>query len=349
MKKNNDGITEEEMIQLETFQNYLLQSRNILAVVGAGLSAASGLSTFRGTGGLWRNYSPIDLATPDAFDMDPGLVWQFYSSRRYQAMKAKPNKGHFALAELSRRRPSTFLTLTQNVDGLSSRAKHEKNTILELHGSLFTLKCTSFFCNYSHEDNREHPLTPALANCEDEFPQKRKQEQPEPDDQSQHQSKRRKLNEPINKDLEDAKAISSSNVSSNVSSPDFKPVQTIPERDLPHCPECKEGLLRPGVVWFGESLPLKVMDAADDFLMTHRIDLVLVIGTSGTVWPAMGYIERAQRKGAKVAVFNTEIDNLEKLKKKGDWGFLGDASKWLPVALEPVIGSEYLPRNWKKF
>lgn len=317
-----------DISDLSAFQDHLLNSHTILAVVGAGLSASSGLATFRATGGLWRNYSPIDLATPDAFHIDPGLVWQFYSSRRFQALKAKPNKGHFALAELSRRKGPEFLTLTQNVDGLSTRAKHEDSTMLELHGSLFRLRCTGFFCNYE-ETNREHPLTPALAGSEDELPKKRKKEDGEVQD------KRRKLEESLKAEP-----------SSVISSPDFKPVSSIPEEDLPHCPRCNS-LLRPGIVWFGESLPLKVIDTADLFLTSHKVDLVLVIGTSGTVWPAMGYVERVRKQGGKVAVFNTEIDE-EEVAKQGGWGFKGDAAEWLPRALEPVIGSEYLPRQWRK-
>lgn len=333
-----NGINREESSDVESFQDYLLECTNILAVVGAGLSASSGLATFRGSGGLWKNYSPIDLATPEAFQIDPGLVWQFYSARRYNAIKAKPNKGHFALAELSKRRKDSFLTLTQNVDGLSTRAGHNPKSLLELHGSLFTLKCTGFFCNYVEENNTTHPLTPALLAPEEMEALKRKKNSEDP-----IHPKKRKTEEPMGLTTN---GLMPSNDTSTSSSPEFKPVQKISEKDLPHCPKCHE-LLRPGVVWFGESLPLKVMDTADEFLLNHKIDLVLVIGTSGKVWPAMGYVERVQQKGGKIAVFNTEID-MEKIKKDGGWGFIGEASKWLPIALEPIIGSDFLPRNWKK-
>lgn len=335
----SNGVNKADSSDLDSFHDYLLQAKNILAVVGAGLSASSGLSTFRGTGGLWRNFSPIDLATPDAFHFDPGLVWQFYSSRRYDALKAKPNKGHYALAELSRRKNGNFITLTQNVDGLSTRAGHNRDTLLELHGSLFTLKCTNFFCNYVDQDNRQHPLTPALEGSEDEFHKGKRKKENEDSEQLKKKPK------PSDDALERTKS-NTSNVSAT-SSPDFKPVQSIPEKDLPHCPECKEGLLRPGVVWFGESLPLKVVDAADEFLTNNKIDLVLVIGTSGTVWPAMGYVERVQKRGGKVAVFNTEID-MEQIEKDKNWGFIGDASKWLPIALEPIIGKDFIPRNYRR-
>ena len=84
---------------------------------GAGLSASSGLPTFRGTGGLWRTHDAIELATPQAFNSNPGLVWQFYSYRRHKALQAKPNRAHFALAELARQMPG-FITVSQNVDGV---------------------------------------------------------------------------------------------------------------------------------------------------------------------------------------------------------------------------------------
>jgi NAD-dependent deacetylase sirtuin 5 len=105
---------------LESFTEYLKGSRRILALLGAGISAASGLPTFRGAGGLWRSFDATALATPEAFDDHPGLVWQFYSYRRHMALQAQPNRAHYALAELSRRNKD-FITLSQNVDGTTSR------------------------------------------------------------------------------------------------------------------------------------------------------------------------------------------------------------------------------------
>lgn len=102
---------------LESFSSHLRSSNRILALLGAGLSAASGLPTFRGAGGLWRSHDATSLATPEAFDMDPGLVWQFYSYRRHMALQARPNPAHYALAELAKRK-GNFVTLSQNVDGI---------------------------------------------------------------------------------------------------------------------------------------------------------------------------------------------------------------------------------------
>lgn len=104
--------------KLQSFTQYLKGCRRIVALLGAGLSASSGLPTFRGAGGLWRSYDATSLATPEAFDENPGLVWQFYSYRRHMALQANPNRAHFALAELSRRNKD-FITLSQNVDGIN--------------------------------------------------------------------------------------------------------------------------------------------------------------------------------------------------------------------------------------
>ena len=101
---------------LESFSAHLQSSDRILALLGAGLSASSGLPTFRGAGGLWRSHDAVSLATPEAFNANPGLVWQFYSYRRHMALQASPNRAHLALAELARRKPH-FWTLSQNVDG----------------------------------------------------------------------------------------------------------------------------------------------------------------------------------------------------------------------------------------
>ena len=101
---------------LKSFQEHLAKSKRILAVLGAGLSASSGLPTFRGAGGLWRTHDATALATPEAFTHDPGLVWQFYNYRRHMALGVKPNKAHYALAELARRKDD-FITVSQNVDG----------------------------------------------------------------------------------------------------------------------------------------------------------------------------------------------------------------------------------------
>lgn len=100
---------------IAAFHAVFNRAKRILAICGAGLSASSGLPTFRGAGGLWRNYEATSLATPQAFARDPGLVWLFYGYRRHMALRVKPNDGHRSLAALASKQPG-FLCLTQNVD-----------------------------------------------------------------------------------------------------------------------------------------------------------------------------------------------------------------------------------------
>lgn len=275
--------------QLKEVQEWLRQSKKIVALVGAGLSVSSGLPTFRGSQGLWKNYNMIDLATPDAFYVDPGLVWQFYSWRRRQAMKAQPNTGHIALASLSHNKTKEFLTITQNVDGLLIRAGHAPKNYHEIHGSLFELRCTSFTCTFVDRNNFNDPLTKELGSVlDDDF------------------------------------------------TPDLSPQQ------LPQCPVCGS-LMRPGVVWFGESLLLRALDRIDCFIESQPVDVILVIGTSGTVYPANGYVERVQQRGGKVVIFNTDIDqDVIDGKVDGVIGFQGDAAEFLPKVLEclEVQGSQ---------
>jgi NAD-dependent deacetylase sirtuin 5 len=117
---------------------------------------------------------------------------------------------------------------------------------------------------------------------------------------------------------------------------------TINPKDLPHCPDCKEGLLRPGVVWFGEALPEDTLKEISEWIEKDKIDLMLVIGTTATVWPAAGYVDEARSKGAKVAVINMdgmdgELGAASNL-RNDDFLFQGDAAKLLPEILKPVIG-----------
>jgi NAD-dependent deacetylase len=125
---------------------FLRVSTDIAALTGAGVSAESGLQTFREadptTGSehaLWSQYRPEDLATPEAFEREPELVWEFYAMRRLKAGNVKPNAGHTALAEMGRRVPH-FTLITQNVDGLHQQAGSEG--VIELHGNITRIKCS---------------------------------------------------------------------------------------------------------------------------------------------------------------------------------------------------------------
>lgn len=99
-----------------SFVSCLKTSTRILALFGAGLSAASGVPTFQGAGGFWRNHEATELAKPEAFEKNPSLLWQFYNYRRHCALKAKPNRAHVALAKLAEKKPD-FLAISQNIDG----------------------------------------------------------------------------------------------------------------------------------------------------------------------------------------------------------------------------------------
>jgi NAD-dependent deacetylase len=116
----------------------IAQQPRITVVTGAGVSAASGIPTFRGRGGLWKSHRPEDLATPEAFDRDPLLVWEWYAWRRELVAKAQPNRAHEVLAAWSRRYPG-FRLVTQNVDGLHERAG--TRNVTRFHGSLWSLSC----------------------------------------------------------------------------------------------------------------------------------------------------------------------------------------------------------------
>ena len=261
------------------------------------------------------------------------------------ALQAQPNLAHHALAELARRNPE-FITLTQNVDGifnllavaaaptngisgLSQRAGHRASQLHLLHGSLFDVRCTSFDCDFVQQNNFTDPIVPALA-----IPREQAQLKPSSTDVTGAEattslySAMRTANASVGKELD----ISDDRIE----------IPQIPHDELPHCPQCGDGILRPGVVWFGETLPRATIAAVDAFIKESRnIDLILVVGTSAQVYPAAGYVDKARAKGAKVAVVNMDRKDTPggpKGLQEGDWFFEGDASKILPEILKPVIG-----------
>jgi NAD-dependent deacetylase len=140
-------------------REWLEQAQSLAVLTGAGISAESGLPTFRGPGGLWRNHRPEQLATPEAFHRDPKLVWEWYEWRRSVHAKCEPNAGHRALAELERRKDS-FLLVTQNVDALHERAG--SRSVAHLHGSLWRVRCIA--CG-KEEPNEQVSLSPLPPEC----------------------------------------------------------------------------------------------------------------------------------------------------------------------------------------
>jgi len=121
----------------------------VLVLTGAGVSAESGIPTFRGKDGYWRNLDPAKLATPEAFAKDPGLVWEWYRERRQRIRNAQPNPAHKAIARLARH-AQEFLLVTQNVDDLHARAGSSKEKMVQIHGDIFVTRCSR--CDFQVRD-----------------------------------------------------------------------------------------------------------------------------------------------------------------------------------------------------
>ncbi|MCP4299017.1 MAG: NAD-dependent deacylase [Gammaproteobacteria bacterium] len=136
----------------------LRDARHVCVLTGAGISAESGVPTFRDAQqGLWAKYDPLQLATPAAFEENPELLWQWYRWRRELVAAAKPNPGHLALARLAERVPR-FTLVTQNVDGLHQRAG--SSAVIEFHGNLFDDRCFAEGCVIQHDQDAEVPVCP---------------------------------------------------------------------------------------------------------------------------------------------------------------------------------------------
>ena len=236
----------------------LARALRVVVFTGAGVSAESGVPTFRGAGGLWKTFKPEDLASPVAFGRDPRLVWEWYGWRREMVGRCRPNAAHLALARWMLGRAGVTL-VSQNVDDLHERAAREAAGGVEaarraepvrLHGSLFHDRCTRCACR---SEARGALDTTGIAT-------------------------------------------------------------------LPHCPECG-GLLRPDVVWFGEMLPARSVEAA--FAAAGEAEACLVIGTTGAVYPAAGVVHTAKSAGAQVVIVDpgrTEYEDLADVRLVGPAG-----------------------------
>ncbi|MDF0675245.1 MAG: NAD-dependent deacylase [Nitrospira sp.] len=231
----------------------LATARSIAVLTGAGISADSGVPTFRGTDGLWKNFRAEDLATPEAFEQDPRLVWEWYNWRRELIATKQPNAAHKAIVELEHRCPDFWL-ITQNVDGLHRDAGSQK--LSEIHGNIWKVRCTG--CGVV-ENNRDVPI-----------------------------------------------AI------------------------LPSCTHCGS-LLRPHIVWFGESLFAEDLNCCSSAL--KHCDVLLVVGTSGVVYPAAGFASIAKQAGAFVAEVNLDPTPQSALV---DISLQGRAKDLVPLLLEPI-------------
>jgi NAD-dependent deacetylase len=143
----------------DTVAKQIKEAKKIVFVTGAGISQESGIPTFRGTDGYWRNYDPMKLATINAFYQNPKLVWEWYEDRRRGILAAQPNNGHKAISELARYKD--VIVLTQNIDGLHQRSGSKK--VLELHGSIIRIKCT--VCDYIGNITASFDSLPPKCKC----------------------------------------------------------------------------------------------------------------------------------------------------------------------------------------
>ncbi|SFM99237.1 SIR2 family NAD-dependent protein deacylase [Thermodesulforhabdus norvegica] len=151
-------MTDRDLIR--NIRKRIMDSKKLVVLTGAGISAESGVPTFRGEGGLWRSYRATDLATPQAFSKNPVLVWEFYLWRRRLISKCKPNPAHLALAGFESYKP--VLVITQNIDGLHQKAG--SRNVLEIHGSIWRVRCVK--CGRLRDDDRlEMDLPPVCSLC----------------------------------------------------------------------------------------------------------------------------------------------------------------------------------------
>ncbi|KAF2010201.1 DHS-like NAD/FAD-binding domain-containing protein [Aaosphaeria arxii CBS 175.79] len=260
-----------------TFSRYLRASSRILCVVGAGLSAPSGLSTWRGTDGLWNNNNLKDLASPERFQEDPITVWKFYGERLLASLAAEPNAAHHALAALAQRYEG-WLTVNQNVDGLLELTEYPPSQLLSIHGSLRTVRCTMCDYHINVEKPGDLPFLLLLNSTSD---------QP------------------------------------------HTPILS----DLPHCPRCRN-MLRPAVVWFGETLAADAPDSVDRWISEESVDMVIAAGTSLQVFPAAEWVATVHECGAALAIIDTIRD--DDMASECDWFIQGDVQIILPSILDTL-------------
>ena len=236
---------------IETAQDWIRAARRLVVLTGAGMSAESGVPTFRDAQtGLWSKFRPEDLATEQAFRAKPATVWDWYAMRRDMVARVEPNAGHLTLARFAARHPGRLTLVTQNVDGLHQRAGSPD--VLALHGNI-----------------AEDKWLDAPRDCCN--------------------------------------------------------IDTAAAGSPPYCDRCGN-MLRPAVVWFGEMLPARVLEAAER--AARACDLMLVVGTSGAVYPAAGL---ARMAGGRVVILNPHPSELD---DAADLVLRGTAAAMLPLLLD---------------
>lgn len=246
-----EGTLTDELVEAVT------KARRVVVISGAGISAESGVPTFRDAQtGFWENFDAAALATPEAWDDDPAFVWAWYAWRAGLVRSVEPNDGHRALAAWAGH--ADVEIITQNVDDLHERAGSE--VLAHVHGSLLSFRCAE--CQAPYEGAVDVPT---------------------------------------------------------------EPVERI---DPPVCPRCG-GLVRPGVVWFGEALPEREVAAALQAIESlGPTDLCLVVGTSGVVFPVAGWPAIARATGATVVEVNPDETDISDM---CDHRVRGTAAQVLPL------------------
>lgn len=331
---------------INDFIRYLNESVRILVLCGAGLSAPSGIPTFKGSGAYWRGHKAANLSNIDVFIANPGLVWKYFAERRRLALRALPNKAHFALAKFAETKKGMHV-LTQNIDGLSQKAKHPKDRIFELHGSLMDIKCTNESCGYVDKGNEDEPLCPALEALEED-------ELMNFGDTAEVSRRGIRIKDVMNRLLSVTLEVGQRKTEPKGKMPELDelsnplmidPVaqaiasklteEVIPIKDLPHCPKCNS-LLRPGAVMFGEKLDEETLNGVIDWIEEKKtLELLMVIGTQARDFPATKFLQRAVEKRARVAVVNLDENHVGgMILRNQDWGFFGDAEEVLQALFE---------------
>lgn len=235
----------------QAVREWVRAARRIVVFTGAGMSAESGVPTFRDAqSGLWANFRPEELATEQAFRANPSMVWEWYAQRRAMIAQVAPNAGHLAVAAFQQRHPGRLAVVTQNVDGLHQRAGSPG--VLALHG------------NIAEDRWLDAPRACCVARA---------------------------------------------------------PAPGSP----PRCATCGN-LRRPAVVWFGEMLPAAELEAAGE--AAAECDLMLVVGTSGVVYPAAGLARHARGRVVIVNPVPTDLDDA------ADAVLAGTAAGLLPLLLD---------------
>lgn len=248
-------------MSIEKAAKVLKTAKHPLFLSGAGISAESGIPTFRGAEGLWKNFRAEELATPEAFARDPHLVWEWYNWRKKLISEKRPNPGHFAIHAIAQKLPQ-LLAATQNVDGFHALAG--LSDILEMHGNIFRARCTA---------------------CKSVFEMRG----------------------------------------------DVTPDTPCSGRSLSGAEGCGAKKLRPDIVWFGEQLPVAVLDKIYERLRV--CDAILVVGTSGSVYPAAGFAVEVRRREGQVIEIN--VDDAHKA-YASDIYIKGKAGEILPKIAELI-------------